>query len=158
MSVNSEMGIYFYMQATDSKGKPLSGAPIKDLESDFEGLRYSKAKGLNDKGRIKNTYSENYADSDRLRVYFPDKPKREATTVTFTFYFTGENRYAVFDEFVKYVSGGFRAFWDTKRKKKLIFYAPEEVEVADEMWHGSTPYLSLDLMVQNVFGETFDVE
>lgn len=158
MSVNSEMGIYFYMQATDGKGKALAGAPIKDLESDFEGLLYSKAKGLNDKGKIKNAYSEKYADSDRLRVYFPEEPKREATTVTFTFYFVGENRYAVFDEFVKYVSGGFRAFWDTKRKKKLIFYAPEAVTVANERWHSGTPYLSFDLKVQNVFGETFDVK
>ena len=158
MSVNSEMGIYFYMQATDGKGKPLAGAPIKDLESDFEGLLYSKAKGLNDKGKIKNSYSENYADSDRLRVYFPEEPTREATTVTFTFIFTGENRYAVFDAFVKYVSGGFRAFWDTKRKKRLVFYAPEDVKVAEEKWYGLTPYLSLDLKVQNIFGRTFDVE
>lgn len=158
MSVNSEMGIYFYMQATDGKGVPLAGAPIKDLESDFDGLLYSKAKGLNDKGKIKNAYSEKYADSDRLRVYFPEEPMREATTVTFTFFFVGENRYAVFEEFVKYVSGGFRAFWDTKRKKKLIFYAPEAVTVANEKLYGGTPYLSFDLKVQNVFGETFDVE
>lgn len=158
MSVNSEMGIYFYMQATDGKGNPLADAPRKNLEVDFEGLLYSKAKGLNDKGKIKNSYSEKYADSDRLRVYFPQEPKREATTVTFTLYFTGENRYAVFDEFVKYVSGGFRAFWDTKRKKRLIFYASDEAKVADEKWYGGTPYLSLDLRVQNVFGETFDVK
>lgn len=158
MSVNSEMGIYFYMQETDGKGNPLADAPRKNLEEDFEGLLYSKAKGLNDKGKIKNTYSEKYADSDRLRVYFPDEPKREATTVTFTFFFTGENRYAVFEEFVKYVSGGFRAFWDTKRKKRLVFYALEEVKVADEKWYGGTPYLSWDLRVQNIFGETFDVE
>ena len=158
MSVNSEMGIFFYMQATDSKGVPLTGAPIKNLEEDFEGLLYSKAKGLNDKGKVKNTYSERYSDSDRLRVYYPSAPKREATTVTFTFYFTGENRYAVFEEFVKYVSGGFRAFWDTKRKKRLVFYAPEAVTVADERLFGSMPYLSWDLKVQNVFGETFDVE
>lgn len=158
MSVNSEMGIYFYMQETDGKGVALPDARIKNLEVDFDGLLYSKAKGLNDKGKIKNTYSEKYADSDRLRVYFPSEPKRESTTVTFTFYFTGENRYAVFDEFVKYVSGGFRAFWDTKRKKRLVFYAQEEVKVADEMWYGGTPYLSFDLKATNVFGETFDVE
>jgi hypothetical protein len=158
MSANAEMGIYFYMQATDYKGEPMIGAPIINLEEDFEGLLYSKAKGLNDKGKIKNTYSEKYADSDRVRVYFPDEPKRESTTVTFTFFFTGENRYAVFDEFVKYVSGGFRAFWDTKRKKRLVFYATDEMKVTNEMWYGSTPYLSLDLKVQNIFGETFDVE
>lgn len=158
MSVNSEMGIYFYMQECNAKGELLAGAPIMNLEEDFDGLLYSKAKGLNDKGKIKNTYSEKYADSDRLRVYFPSEPKRESTTVTFTFFFTGENRYAVFEKFVKYVSGGFRAFWDTKRKKRLVFYAPEEVKVADEKWYGGTPYLSWDLKVQNVFGETFDVE
>lgn len=150
--------IKFYMQATDAKGVALTDAPVKDLEVDFDGLLYSKAKGLNDRGKVKNTYKEVFADSDRVRVYFPTEPKREATTVTFTFYFKGENRYKSFDEFVAYVSGGFRAFWDTKRRKRLVFYAPEGTTVAEEKWYGSEPYLSFDLKVQNIFGETFDVD
>ena len=150
--------VKFYMQATDKMGVAITGAPIKDLEVDFEGLLYSKAKGMNDRGKIKNTYKEVYADSDRVRVHFPSEPKREATTVTFTFFFRGENRYKTFDEFVAYASGGFRAFWDTKRKKRLVFYAPEAATVADEKWYGNKPYLSYDLKAQNIFGETFDIE
>lgn len=150
--------VKFYMQATDAKGIAIAGAPVKDLEVDFDGLLYSKAKGLNDKGKIKNTYKETYADSDRVRIHFPSEPKRDTTTVTFTFFFRGANRYKTFDEFVAYVSGGFRAFWDTKRKKRLVFYTPESATVADEKWYGNEPYLSFELKVQNVFGETFDVE
>lgn len=148
----------FYMQACDKNGELISVAEVKDLEVDFVGLRYSKAEGLNKKGKIKNVYTESYADSDKLRVYFPDKVAREATTVTLEFFFVGEERYRTYDEFYDYVTGGFRAFWDTKRGKRLFFYAPEEYSPAEEMWYGSMPYLKLSLVVQNIFGDTFDVE
>lgn len=152
------MGIHFYMQAVDSHGNAMVGADIKDLEADFDGLLYSKADGLDKKGKIKNAYTESYADSDRLRVHFPTNPTGEATTVKFTFVFIGENRRKTYDEFYTYLTGGFRAFWDTKRMKRLIFYAPNEYEPANEMWYGSEPYLELNVTVQNIFGQTFDVE
>lgn len=158
MSRNSEQGIHFYMQATDNYGVAIAGAEIKDLEEDFEGLLYSKAEGLNKKGKVKNVYTEQYADSDRLRVHYPAKVTREATAVTFTFYFMGENRYKVYDDFYAYLTEGFRAYWDTARKKRLVFYAPNEYKPAEEMWYGGKPYLKLELQVQNIFGETFDVE
>lgn len=158
MSRNSDMGIHFYMQAVDKHGEAIEGAEVKDLEVDFDGLLYSKAEGLDKKGKIKNSYTEKYADSDRLRVHFPTTPTREATTVKFTFYFIGENRRKTYDEFYAYLTGGFRAFWDTARKKRLVFFAPNEYEPANEMWYGSEPYLELNITVQNIFGQTFDVE
>lgn len=156
MSKNRDMGIYFYMQEVDKKGDPIVGAPIKDLENDFDGLLYSKASGLNKKGKAR-VYKENYSDSDRVRVHIPSLPTNEPTHVTFSFLFVGEGRYDTYNSFVEYVSSGFHSYWDTKRKRRLVFYVEEEIEPAEEAWYGSTPYLKLELRVENVFGRTFEV-
>jgi hypothetical protein len=45
------MGYKFYMQRVD-----VAGQQEKDLESDFPGLRYKEAKGLETKGKPTNVY------------------------------------------------------------------------------------------------------
>lgn len=155
MTKNQELDIHFFMREATKDGRLVKGSVTKDLEQDFEGLIYGEANGLLDKGKMKNIYSESYSDSDRLRVHFPDNPTRENTKVTFTFYFTGENRQAVFESFYEYVTGGIRAFWDTERNRYLVFYAPNEYAAAKEVWYGSKPYLQLKLEVDNLFGSTF---
>lgn len=147
----------FYMQACDSKGKILDSSPSIDLENypDFEGLRYSKADGL-DKVGSPRVYTEKYADSDRLRVHMPDNLTNESTTVEFTFFFVGENRRASYHNFVEYVRSGFRRYYDSARKKYLYFFVNSEIAPATERWFGSVPYLELKLTVQNIFGRTFD--
>lgn len=149
------MDYKFYMQECDSKGNILSGAPLKDLEVDFEGMRYSKADGLDKIGKPR-IYTESFADSNRLRVHIPEKLTNEATTVKFTFFFTGENRRSVYDSFVEYVRKGFKVYHDTARKKYLYFCINTEITPATEEWYGSTPYLELQLTAQNIFGRTFD--
>lgn len=156
MSKNREMGIYFYMQEVDKMGNPIDGAPIKDLEKDFEGLLYSKASGLNKIGKAR-IYKEQYADSERVRVYVPEQEINEPTKVIFSFLFLGEDRYKIYDSFLEYVRKGFHSYWDTKRKKKIYFYVEKEIEPATEAWYGSTPYLILELEVDNIYGRTFDI-
>lgn len=158
MTKNQEQNIHFFMQEATKNGDLVSDATVYDLERDFAGLTYSKAEGLNTKGAIKNTYVEKYSDSDRLRVHFPETPTREATKVTLSFVIVGENRYATYDAFYEYIAGGFRAFWDNKRKRRLFFYCDAEYKPADEKWYGSTPYLTIDVEVNNIFGTTFPVE
>lgn len=160
MTKNQEMNIKFWMQECDKTGVALEGTTAIDLEAydDFEGITYCEAKGLLDKGKIKNVYQEQYADSDRLRVHFPSTPTREATKVTFTFVFVGENRQQSYENFYDFITGGYRIYWDNKRKKRLVFYAPNEYSPAEEAWHGSTPYLKMNIEVQNIFGDTTDFE
>ena len=67
----------------------------KDLEVDFDGLRYSAAKGINTIGKAR-IFTEKYADSDRMRVYVPKEVTNDPTTITFTFYFL---RYPNNDEY-----------------------------------------------------------
>lgn len=145
----------FLMQEVNSKGKVIDGSSSMDLESDFNGLRYVKAEGLNDYGEAK-IYEETYADEERVRAYIPESPIYNQTNVKFTFYIFGENRRQTYDSFVKYVSSGYHRYYDTARKKYLYFYVSDSVSVSEEKWYGSKPYLKFELSVKNMFGRTFD--
>lgn len=145
----------FYMAECDANWM-IKDDTKKDLERDFEGLRYQEAKGLNLTGKPR-LYTETYADADKVRVYIPENKTYEPTTITFSFVFLGENRYKTYDEFVTWVSGKKMAYWDDARKKRAFFYVADSIQPAEEMWYGSTPYLRLELKVTNVYGRTFDV-
>ena len=148
----------FYMVACDNKGNPIVGAQTMDLEKDFEGLKYSSMEGIETIGAAKNIYSESYSDSDRLRVYVPTEVKHKETEITFTVYFTGKNRYKVYDAFNAYITKGFHRYRDTARNKWFVFYIKSELKPAESMWYGSTPYLKMEYKLSNIFGRTFDVE
>lgn len=154
----SEYGYNFYMQECDSKGEIIAGAALKNLEQDFEGLRYSKIDGIEAIGAPKNVYSESFADSDRLRVYAPKNVKHKETTVTLTLYFVGENRFKSLYAFNEYIKTGFHRYHDDARNKWFAFYIKDELKPADSQWHGSAPYLKMDYKLINIFGRTFDVE
>lgn len=143
------------MVECDKYGHIPMGAQEINLERDFKGLLYSKAEGLDAIGKAR-VYKETYADSDRVRVHIPTLPTNEPTKVTFTFFFVGDDRRAIYNSFVSYVTKGFHCYHDDARGKYLYFYVEGEVKPAEEKWHGSNPYLSLELEVENLFGRTFD--
>ena len=147
------MGYHFYMVECDNTGR-VTGEEV-DLEESFDGLVYMKADGLNSLGK-QRAYTEKFADSSRLRVYLPESPLREATTVTLSFAFVGENRYNTYTQFANYVSRGFKRYRDTARNKYLYFFVESDIKPAKERMYGCIPYLTLDLQVKNFFGETFD--
>ena len=153
-----ELTYKFYMVACDNKGNPIVGAQTMDLEKDFEGLKYSSMDGIETIGAAKNIYSESYSDSDRLRVYVPSEVKHKETEITFTVYFTGKDRYKVYDAFNAYITKGFHRYRDTARNKWFAFYIKSELKPAESMWCGSTPYLKMEYKLSNIFGRTFDVE
>lgn len=144
------------MTSCTNKGEAIAGASRMNLEKDFNGLRYSRAEGLDKIGKAKNIYTEKYADSDRTRVYMPEVVTNEPTTVNFTFVFVGDNRRNVYDEFLEYVRNGYKVYYDDARRKYLYFFVNSEIKPAEEAHYGSMPYLKMTLSVQNIFGRTFD--
>ena len=157
----------FYMVACDNKGNPIVGAQTMDLEKDFKvekngvvvgQLRYKECKGLNEIGAAR-VYTKEYSDSDRLRVHIPDNLTHKPTAVTLTLYFVGEDRYTVYDSFNAYLKGSkYHIYYDTARKKKLIFFVKDRISVGESQWFGSTPYIQVSYKLSNIFGRTFDVE
>lgn len=128
-----------------------------DLESDdFKGLLYSKCTGLDDKGQRMDVYTEEYADSDKLRYWLGgDKPKRKPTTITLTLFFTGDKRHDTYESFYNFIKSGVIEYWDTWRLKKATMYLSEAVKVNDEQQYGSIPYKEVKVTFQNIYGECF---
>lgn len=144
------------MQKVNKNGIALE--PEKDLEKDFAGLLYSKCVGLNKVGKPKNIYEETYSDADRVRVYIPEEITNENTEISLTLYFVGENRHSTLDAFKEYIRKGFTKYRDTARNKSFIFYVNKDIDVSDEMWYGSKPYISATFKLQNINGKTANVD
>lgn len=126
---------------------------IKDLEEDFEGLKYIKCEGLEDVGEA-NVYTEVFADSDRLRVYVPENVTHKATEVKLTLIFVGENRRSTFNNFNEYIQQGFHAYWDSARKKRFVFFVKDAIKPSEDKFIGSTPYIEATYTLSNIKGKT----
>lgn len=140
--------IKYFIQRVD-----LENQDVKDIESDFAGMLYGDCSGLEKRGKRKNVYTEKYSESDSLRVWQGSTVTREATTIKFTFYFTGDNRNATLDSFYDYVKNGKFYYWDTARKKKAYIFLSDEFDVSNDSYKGGTPYKEVKMTFQNIWGE-----
>lgn len=142
-----------YMQRTD-----VVGYNIIDIEEQFDGLLYMRAEGMNDIGKSKNVYTEGYADSDRLRVHLPPDGNytNDATKITMHFLVVGAaaQRQTTIRAFDNYVRDGIHRYWDDARNLEFDFIVQDEIKVSDEKWHGSTPYVEIQVPMQNLNGKT----
>lgn len=127
-----------------------------DLEACFPGLKYSKCTGLLTKGKRKDVVVESYADSDTLRVWQGSEVTREATNITFTFYFIGERRQSTYEFFYRYIRTGKISYWDTKRKKEALLIFTDKSDPKEDVYKGSIPYIMVDFKFQNLWGECKD--
>lgn len=120
----------------------------------FNGLGYSKSKGLSSKGKIKNIYTESYPESSELRVYIPEDVARENTDIEFEFCFKGEYRRDIFDQFVSWLSGYKIKYWDTGRNRIAYMILVEAIEPDEDELYGSEPYIKATFKFKNLKGDT----
>jgi hypothetical protein len=116
---------------------------------------YLKCEGLDTKGKRKNVYTEQDANSDNLHVWQGDEVTREATKITLTLAFIGDRaeREKAFDALYNYIKNGKFYYWDTARHKKAYFIFTEEYKTSTEMFYGSQPYILASFTLQNLWGE-----
>lgn len=124
------------------------------LEDYFSGMKYVSCEGLSTKGKIKNIYTENYAEVEDLRVYMPETVVRENTDIEFVFGFERENRRDTFDSFVDWVSGHKIKYWDTARNRELEMVLIDKVEVDEDILIGSSPFITVNFKFKNLKGST----
>lgn len=146
---------HYMWKEGESIGKPIDGLGKKDddIEKRWPGIKYSKCNGLTAKGKRKNIHIESYSDSNELRVWQGDTVIREATDITFSFFFTGENRQNYYDSFTNYCSNGKIHYWDTVRKREAIMVFIDKSEPKEDVYKGSIPYIYVELKFQNLLGE-----
>lgn len=141
----------FYIQYCDANNVLVDGTK-KDLEEDFEGLRYLKLTGYETTGKVKNAYTETYSDSNRLRVYVPSSPTFEATTLTLNLCFFGDNRYLTKEAFHQYIYNKIFRYWDTARDGYAVCICTDAVEVSEDNVKTDIPYISCNFKLTNIYG------
>ena len=151
---NERSDYYIYMRQCDKDGNNIDTEAM-DLEWHFKGLKYMSLKGLDSIGTPK-IYVEEYADSDTLRTYIPEEVKNSPIECELTLAFVGANRYDVYYKFNEYVRQGYHRYFDSVRKKALIFFVNDKIEPTEEMWKGSTPYLQVTYKLKSVKGHAVD--
>lgn len=146
----------FFIQKCDRNGTVIAGK-TKNLEEDFEGLKYSKLVGINQIGANKNIYTEDYAEENGIRTYVPDKAINKTTTLTLTLYFFGENRQKTFDSFNEFIRHGYSKWSDTARNKSFVFIVEKEIKITTEEWYNGNPYLCVNYSLTNIDGITKNI-
>lgn len=124
------------------------------LEDYFSGMKYISCEGLSNRGKIKNIYTENFAEVEDLRVYMPETVVRENTDIEFVFGFEKENRRDTFDRFVDWVSGYKIKYWDTARNRELEMVLIDKIEVDEDILLGSSPFITVNFKFKNLKGST----
>ena len=143
----------------DEDGTP---SDVRDLETDenfnFDDgtrLKYCKCVGLEDVGEAR-IYTEEYADSDRIRVLIPEKITHKPTEVKLTLVFVGDKRRLSYNNFNEWLNGRTMAYWDSARKKRLFFYVKSSTKPSEDKFLGSTPYIEATYTLSNIMGKTED--
>ena len=135
-----------------------------DIEKNYNAV-YGECKGIDNVGKAKNVYTETYADGNFTRAYLPKKVLRDATNVTLTLYFIGEDRQRNLKRFIDDISGGSLAresrlygnlyrYYDKIRKRGFDFLYIENTEVQEDNWKGSLPYIKASFKLLNIYGES----
>lgn len=150
----------------------LDGTPIEqnwtNIEEAYNGLRYLKAEGIFDIGEPNNIYTESYPESDRLRVYLPkhldnntyvhsvSDITNKPTEIIMTFIVIGDEsqRIATLSDFENYIREGAHSYYDDARNREFDFIVTKEIKLSEEKWHGSQPYVEVQIPMQNLNGKT----
>lgn len=130
-----------------------------DIEAQFK-CKYVKFEGLSETGKVKNIYTETYAESEELRMYIPDEVLYENTDISLTLLFSpySENDSDVQDNeraFFEYVSGHKIEYHDTFRNRYVSLLLLNKPEVVSEVLYGGSRYREVKYTFKNIYGRSF---
>ena len=130
-----------------------------DIEEQFK-CKYVKFEGLSETGKVKNIYTETYAETEELRVYIPDEVLYENTELSLTLLFAPdtENDSDVQDNeraFFEYVSGHKIEYHDTFRNRYVSLLLLNKPEVVSEVLYGGSRYREVKYTFKNIYGRSF---
>ena len=147
-----------YNKETGKYDKEDIGEPI-DIEEQFK-CKYVKFEGLSETGKVKNIYTETYAETEELRMYIPDEVLYDNTDMSLTLLFSpySENDSDVQDNeraFFEYVSGHKIEYHDTCRNRYVSLLLINKPEVVGEVLYGGSRYREVKYTFKNIYGRSF---
>lgn len=130
-----------------------------DIEERFK-CKYVKFEGLSETGKVKNIYTETYAETEELRMYIPDEVLYDNTDMSLTLLFSpySENDSDVQDNeraFFEYVSGHKIEYHDTFRNRYVSLLLLNKPEVVGEVLYGGSRYREVKYTFKNIYGRSF---
>ena len=161
------MGYKFYIQRYSRKhyNKETSQydkediGELIDIEEQFK-CKYVKFEGLSETGKVKNIYTETYAETEELRMYIPDEVLYENTEMSLTLLFApnSTNDSDVQDNersFFEYISGHKIEYHDTFRNRYVSLLLLNKPEVVGEVLYGGSRYREVKYTFKNIYGRSF---
>lgn len=130
-----------------------------DIEAQFK-CKYVKFEGLSETGKVKNIYTETYAETEELRMYIPDEVLYENTEMSLTLLFApnSTNDSDVQDNeraFFEYISGQKIEYHDTFRNRYVSLILINKPEVIGEVLYGGSRYREVKYTFKNIYGRSF---
>ena len=130
-----------------------------DIEEQFK-CKYVKFEGLSETGKVKNIYTETYAETEELRMYIPDEVLYDNPDMSLTLLFAPdtENDSDVQDNeraFFEYVSGHKIEYHDTCRNRYVSLLLINKPEVVGEVLYGGSRYREVKYTFKNIYGRSF---
>ena len=130
-----------------------------DIEAQFK-CKYVKFEGLSETGKVKNIYTETYAETEELRAYIPDEVLYENTDLSLTLLFapssTEDNDVQDNERaFFEYVSGHKIEYHDTFRNRYVSLMLLNKPEVVGEVLYGGSRYREVKYTFKNIYGRSF---
>lgn len=140
----------FFMQKS-----PIGGVvqPVKNLEAEFQGLKYLEFKGLDSYGKPK-VYTETFSESSDMKVFVPKGNPRDNPDLELKLAFTGDNRRDVYHSFVEYITGSPILYFDTCRRRRVVLILMDSISVDSESLYGSNPYIIVPFKFKNLSGNS----
>ena len=161
------MGYKFYIQRYSRKhyNKETSQydkediGELIDIEEQFK-CKYVKFEGLSETGKVKNIYTETYAETEELRMYIPDEVLYDNIDLSLTLLFApdSENDSDVQDNeraFFEYISGHKIEYHDTFRNRYVSLLLLNKPEVIGEVLYGGSRYREVKYTFKNIYGRSF---
>lgn len=161
------MGYKFYIQRYSRKhyNKETSQydkediGELIDIEEQFK-CKYVKFEGLSETGKVKNIYTETYAETEELRMYIPDEVLYDNTEMSLTLLFAPdtENESDIQDNeraFFEYVSGHKIEYHDTFRNRYVSLILLNKPEVIGEVLYGGSRYREVKYTFKNIYGRSY---
>ena len=130
-----------------------------DIEEQFK-CKYVKFEGLSETGKVKNIYTETYAETEELRAYIPDEVLYENTDLSLTLLFAPDstNESDVQNNeraFFEYISGHKIEYHDTFRNRYVSLLLLNKPEVVGEVLYGGSRYREVKYTFKNIYGRSF---
>jgi len=128
------------------------------LVIDGEKIMYRKCDGLEAVGKIKNVYTESYADSGVERVDFPETLTREPVDVTLSVVVKRHDEFSnnAAAKLLGMFSNGLTVFWDSIRQKAAVLLFTEATRPEKDTYLGMN-ILTMDIKFKNIAGDSFHI-